>query len=149
MLPRVEGHVGTNIAKSAGGLFTKAYKFVTNKTVTNTGGIILGGKYGGTVGAVGVVLSQIRSDPAMQYALVLAGISMFLYRYMAMKMAANARRHNASERAKNRQHQLALINKQQELVVKLMNRQAQAIPDILRGLYQGRDPSISGLIANN
>jgi hypothetical protein len=63
-------------------------------------------------------------------------------------MAANARRHEAAEREKNRAHSLVLINRQQEFFMKMIEKQQEAIPNIVMGLLQGRDPSIAGLIAN-
>ena len=154
MTPQVEAHVGTRALnyirgakKNESTLFTQAQKNAAGAAAKQAA-IIAGGYTGGTAGASGVLLAQIRGDPKIQYALLMIGISMFLYRYMSMRMAANARRHEAAERDKNRAHSLALINKQQEFFMKMIEKQQEAIPNIVMGLLQGRDPSIAGLIAN-
>jgi hypothetical protein len=149
ILPKTEGYIPSQTLETlkerrnaAAPLLTNAQKRAA-AAIGKQGAIIAGGLAGGQAGAAGVLLAQIRGDPMIQYALLLSGIAMFVYKFMSMKMAENARRHEASERQRNRRHQLELINKQQEFFMQMMSRQQEMLPNVVMAIMQGRDPTLA------
>ena len=65
-------------------------------------------------------------------------------------MAANNRKlqtlklkQESEEREKNRKHQLAIINRQQEMLSQMMAQQQQVLPNIVMAIMQGRDPPLA------
>jgi hypothetical protein len=158
LLPKAEGYIPSQTLNTirerrnaAAPLLTNAQKRAAG-SVAKQGAVIAGALAGGQAGAAGVLLAQIRGDPMIQAALLLSGIAMFVYKYIGMQMAANARRHEANERQRNRRHQLELLNKQQEFFMQMMSRQQEMLPNVVMAIMQGRDPTlaqIAGPLAAN
>lgn len=155
LAPQVEGYIPWQTMEAlrnrspSAPLLTNAQKSAA-ASVAKQGAVIAAGYTGGQAGAAAVLLAQIRADPMVQYALLLAGIAIFVYRLLSMKMAANNRRmqtlrlqHESREKEKNRQHQLAIINRQQEMLNRMIAQQQQVLPNIVMAIMQGRDPSIA------
>ena len=155
LAPQVEGYIPRQTMDAlrnkspAAPLLTNAQKSAA-ASVAKQGAVIAAGYTGGSAGAAAVLLAQIRADPMIQYALLLSGIAIFVYRLLAMKMAANARKHEANarkheanEKQKNRQHQLAIINKQQAMLGQMMIHQQQVVPNLVMAIMQGRDPTLA------
>ena len=96
LLPKTEGYIPSQTLETLKARRNAAAPLLTNAqrsaaaSVAKQGAVIAGALAGGQVGAAGVVLAQIRGDPTIQFAILLSGISLFVYKYMAMKMAANA-----------------------------------------------------------
>lgn len=155
LAPQVEGYIPWQTMEAlrnrspSAPLLTNAQKSAA-ASVAKQGAVIAAGYTGGQAGAAAVLLAQIRADPMIQYALLLAGIAIFVYRLLAMKMAANNRRmqtlklkYESNEREKNRQHQLLLMNRQQEMLNRMMAQQQQVLPNIVMAIMQGRDPPVA------
>jgi hypothetical protein len=148
LAPQVEGYIPWQTMEAlrnkspAAPLLTNAQKSAA-ASVAKQGAVIAAGYTGGSAGAAAVLLAQIRADPMIQYALLLSGLAIFVYRLLAMKMAANARKYEANEKQKNRQHQLAIMNKQQAILGQMMIQQQQVIPNLVMAIMQGRDPTIA------
>lgn len=155
LAPQVEGYIPWQTMEAlrnrspTAPLLTNAQKSAAS-SAAKQGAVIAAGYTGGAAGATAVLLAQIRSDPMVQYALLLSGIAIFVYRLLSMKMAANNRKlqtlklkQESEEREKNRKHQLAIINRQQEMLSQMMAQQQQVLPNIVMAIMQGRDPPLA------
>lgn len=155
LAPQVEGYIPWQTMEAlrnrspTAPLLTNAQKSAA-ASVAKQGAVIAASYKGGAAGATAVLLAQIRADPMIQYALLLSGISIFVYRLLSMKMAANVRKHEllklkqeANEKERNRKHHLMIINKQQEMLDRMLARQQEALPNLVMAMLQGRDPPLA------
>jgi len=155
LAPQVEGYIPWQTMEAlrnrspSAPLLTNAQKSAAS-SAAKQGAVIAASYTGGAAGATAVLLAQIRADPMIQYALLLSGIAIFVYRLLSMKMAANNRRmqtlklqHETKEKERNRQHQLAIANRQQAMLGQMMIQQQQMIPNLVMAIMQGRDPSLA------
>ncbi len=155
LAPQVEGYIpwqtmeALRNRRSTAPFLTNAQKSAA-ASAAKQGAVIAASYTGGSAGAAAILLAQIRADPMVQYALLLAGIALFVYRLLGMKMAANNRRmqtlklqHETKEKERNRQHQLLIMNKQQEMLDRMMARQQEVLPNLVMAIMQGRDPTLA------
>jgi len=143
LLPTVEGYIPTQTLETLKERRNTSAPLLTNaqKSAAKQGAILTASYFGGTTAAAGVLLAQIRADPMVQLAILLTGISIFVYKYLNMRMNRNRMQHEARESAAQRAHQ--------ERLFQMMIEQQQAmIPNIVMAVMQGRDPTLAQLAGN-